>query len=750
MDATAMSKKTVPRFSIVVPVYRGASTLRALHRRLAAVFEGLGESCEILLVDDGSDDDSWALIGSLAAEDPRVLGIRLMRNYGQANATMAGLEAARGELLITLDDDLQHPPEEIPRLYAALEEDPDLDMVLGVPQEKRHALWRNLASNLLNWLHRRLSGRRRSYKLTTFRMLRRRAVEPLLEMNLPNPAPGAMLETITRRSASVVIDHAPRRDGRSGYTLAKMVNKTVHMLLDFSTFPLRALALAGTAGVGLSLILGVYYLAKFLSGRIGVPGFTTLILLLILISGFNFLAFGIFGEYLQQILLTVRRTPPYLVRERVAREEIRGPEPPANDRRRAPAELTAGELRPLVERFGEAFYLCDVDTFRRNYRGFLAAFATVYPRVRLAYSYKTNYLPLLCRRVDEWGGYAEVVSSLEYELAVRLGVDPPHILWNGPYKRQRDLERALVAGAVVNLDGAYEIPHLKAVAERHPGRVLNVGLRCAFDIGSDSPSRFGFDVDGGELDDAVRRLRAIPGVRLAGLHCHFLPPGRTAEAYAAISRRMLGLTRSLFADPAERFVDLGGAFFSRMPAAFAAQFGGAIPTFEEYGEAVARPFAEAFPDGGGPRLILEPGLALAADALRFVARVLDVKTVAGRRTALVSGSVYNVMPTKSRRNPPLTRIAAGDAGSPAAGSPAAGPLDLVGYTCMEDDVLYRGYEGEIAAGDFVVFDNAGAYTLVLKPPFIEPAPPVLAIEGGELWPVRRAETFDDLFATFEL
>lgn len=739
---------TPVRYSVIVPVFHGAATLEALVNRMVPVLEGLGESFEIVLVDDGSKDESWPRICELAARDPRVRGLQLMRNHGQANATMAGMAEARGSLLITLDDDLQHPPEEIPKLIAALEQDSELDMVIGVPHKKHHPVWRNLASGLLNWVSRRMFGRDRSFKLTTFRLLRRRVVEPLLEMNVPHPTPGALLQTITRRSASVVVDHAPRGQGRSGYTLAKMVNKTVDQLLGFTTFPLRSLALIGMVGVALSLVLAIYYLARFMAGRIGVPGFTTLILLLIFISGFNFLAFGIFGEYLQQILLTVRRTPAFVVRARVPEggPDATRPQHPGTAAVPAPAELGFAELSRLAGRYGEAFYLCDVGVFRRNYREFLRAFQSIYPRTRLAYSYKTNYLPLLCRRVDEWGGYAEVVSMLEYELAVRLGVHPANIIVNGPYKRQRDLASALAAGSVVNLDAAHEVRLVEEVARLHPDRELRVGLRCAFDVGTGEPTRFGLAVEDGELAHVAGRLRAMAGVRLAGLHCHFIPPGRTAAAYGAIARRMLALATEIFDDPSDRFVDLGGAFFSRMPPSLARQFADRIPTFEDYGEAVATPFAESFPDGSGPELILEPGLALVADALKFVTRVIDVKSLAGRNSALVAGSIYNVWPTKSPRNPPL-RILPGDGDGRSA---TPGPVDVVGYTCMEDDVLYRGYEGQVAVGDVAVFDNVGAYSLVLKPPFIEPAPPVLAMEDGTLSEVKRAETFDDVFATFEL
>ena len=738
------------QWSVVVPVYHGARTLEALHERLTRVMEELGEGFELIFVDDGSGDDSWKVIRTLAERDRRLRGILLMRNYGQANASMAGMAEASGDFVITLDDDLQHPPEEIPKLIEVLAEDPKLDMVIGVPREKHHPLWRNLASGLLNWVSRRMFGKSRSFKLTTFRLMRRQALEPQFGMNLPNPTPGAQLQTITRRTASVTVDHAPRNEGRSGYTLAKMVNKTVYKILGFSTLPLRFLALTGIAGVGLSLALGIFYLAKYLSGRIGVPGFTTLLLVLIFLSGFNFLAFGIFGEYLQQILLSVRRTPPYLVRERVTRDLARqrpraSPGLRSEPRMEPLKEFSFQELDRLAERHGGAFYLCDVDTFGRNYREFLAAFTKIYPRSRLAYSYKTNYLPLLCRRIDDWGGYAEVVSILEYELAVRIGVEPRNIIFNGPCKRQHDLARTLLAGSVVNLDAAYEIPLVEAIARRNPGRELNVGLRCAFDVGTDEPTRFGFDADNGALDKAVSRLSALPGVRLGGLHCHFMPPGRTPDAYARIARRMLDLSVRVHSDLSGRFIDLGGAFFSRMPPALARQFGGDLPTFTDYGRAIATPFAEAYPNGDGPELILEPGMAIVADTMRFVARVLDVKVIGGRKTALISGSIYNILPSKSRRNMPVRRIPADGAGSP-----VTGPLDLVGYTCMEDDVLFRGYEGEIAAGDLVVFDSVGAYTLVLKPPFIQPAPPVLAIEGGDLSPARRAETFADLFASYEL
>ncbi len=173
------------------------------------------------------------------------------------------------------------------------------------------------------------------------------------------------------------------------------------------------------------------------------------------------------------------------------------------------------------------------------------------------------------------------------------------------------------------------------------------------------------------------------------------------------------------------------------------QFPQAIPTFTDYGQAIGGVFAAAFPALDGPELILEPGLALVADAMRFIAKTIDIKQVGGRQIALVSGSLYDVKPTLSNRNLPITVIPA------SSGSTASGNFDLVGTTCMEGDCLYRGYQGELKAGDYVIFDNAGAYTNVLRPPFINPAAAILSLDAtGSCEVIRRRETGADVFAAY--
>jgi diaminopimelate decarboxylase len=409
-------------------------------------------------------------------------------------------------------------------------------------------------------------------------------------------------------------------------------------------------------------------------------------------------------------------------------------------------KLTFEELEKLSKKYGDAMYLFDAETMRRNYDELLGAFRSIYPRTVLAYSYKTNYLPRLCRFVDLQGGFAEVVSMLEYELARRLGVDPQRIIFNGPLKREPELRRALCEGAVVNLDGPCELEIIEGLARRHPEQTLRVGLRCAFDIGSTPSTRFGFDVEGEDFFAAVRSLRSLSNVAFEGLHCHFLPEDRSPKAYRRIALRMLALSTTVFEGHGPRFIDVGGGFCSPMPTELAEQFPFPIPDFSQYADAIATPFRESFSSEEGPELVIEPGMAVVADAMRFVCRVVDVKTSLGRTSVLLSGSVYNVKPNKSRRNLPVHVATCQVEGR----SAIQGPVDLVGYTCMEDDVLFRGYQGTVAVGDFVVFENVGAYTFVLKPPFIMPSPPLLACdpEMQTVEVVRREETFDDLFATY--
>jgi diaminopimelate decarboxylase len=344
------------------------------------------------------------------------------------------------------------------------------------------------------------------------------------------------------------------------------------------------------------------------------------------------------------------------------------------------------------------------------------------------------------------GGYAEVVSAMEYELARQVRVAPQQIIFNGPLKREADIARALCSGSIVNLDSFYEVALVAKIAHSVPDRTVTVGVRCNFDIGAATISRFGFGVNQPEFQTALQILREIDNCCVAGLHCHFLTPRRTAESYRPIAVRMLELAETHFGDGGLRYIDLGGGFFSKMSESLRAQFGYPTPTFTEYGAAIAAVFAEHYRDRMGPELILEPGIALTADVMQFVTQIVDRKQVGSRTVALLSGSIYDVKPTLNTRNLPIAVFS--QQANPNLG--AENPVDLVGYTCMEGDCLYQGFVGNLEPGDYVVFDNVGAYTNVLKPPFINPAAPMLAYgaKPGQFDLIRRRETIDDIFATY--
>lgn len=410
-------------------------------------------------------------------------------------------------------------------------------------------------------------------------------------------------------------------------------------------------------------------------------------------------------------------------------------------------ELSWHRLEELACAYGHAFYLLDSDAFRRNYAEFLGAFRSIYPRSQIAYSYKTNYAPALCRIVESMGGYAEVVSELEYELAVRVGVPPERIVFNGPCKREAALERALLAGAIVNLDSMHEVGMAAAVAARRADRPIRVGLRCNFELEAAHASRFGLDVESGDLREAVRRLRHTDNCIIDGLHCHFSTAHKSAASYASRTSRMVALAREIFGSTPPRFIDVGGGFFGRMNDELRAQFPVEIPHYRDYAAAIAACLARAYPGGDGPELILEPGTGLVGDVMRFAARVVAVKQVRGRAFAMSAGSIYDIKPTLHQKNLPM-RVLRRDGLHEAPAACVA--VDVVGDTCMEHDYLYRGYDGPIEPGDYTLFDNVGAYSVVLRPPFIRPCPPIVACAAGsrESALVKRGSTFEDVFAGF--
>jgi len=405
-------------------------------------------------------------------------------------------------------------------------------------------------------------------------------------------------------------------------------------------------------------------------------------------------------------------------------------------------------LEGLASTYGESFYLLDSKKFEKNYDEFLGAFRDLYPKTFIAYSYKTNYIPKLCALIDRKGGYAEVVSEMEFDLAIKLGVSPQKIIFNGPYKNEETIKKCLLGGGIVNLDSFYEIDIVEKIAQDNPEINMSIGIRCNFDIGDSVPSRFGFDIDREDFYHAFDGLKRIDNISIKGLHCHF--PNRNIESYIIRVDKMLHLSNQLFSSPPE-FINLGGGFAGKMNESLKKQFKYKVPKYQEYAETIAAKFQNFYQDldeSEKPKLLLEPGTALVADTMKIVVKVTDIKTIRNKIIATVSGSKYNIIPTSAGGiNLPITVYQKSEKDRY---YEEYDPVDIAGYTCMENDYLYRGYKGSLKIGDYIVFDNVGSYSIVLKPPFILPNCAIIEYNAKKksYEIIKRREEIEDIFRTF--
>jgi len=400
-------------------------------------------------------------------------------------------------------------------------------------------------------------------------------------------------------------------------------------------------------------------------------------------------------------------------------------------------EINSIKIKELRQTYGDAFYLLDSTQFRRNFTELKEAFGKIYPNFNIAYSYKTNYTPKLCKIVNEMGGYAEVVSEMELEIARRVGCKLERIIWNGPIKNPTIVEEFLLEGGCVNIDSSEELAMIKAIHERHADKRITVGIRCNYEVNDGVVSRFGFDIDSDDFKEAVEFATKTKNVHFINFQCHFAK--RQIDYWPARAKGMVELIDCLGIIP-ER-IDIGGGLFGKMADSLKAQFTSVIPDYTAYAEAAARVFTEYFANKDvKPELIIEPGSAVVGDCMKFVGTIKTIKTVRGKWIASVMGSQKNISMTGI--NPPMEVIPMGGE------QQEYKDLDMVGFTCIEGDVLYHNYTGKLAHEDAIVISNCGSYSLVMKPPFILPNFPVLDISEGKTELIKRGETFDDLFHTF--
>jgi undecaprenyl-phosphate 4-deoxy-4-formamido-L-arabinose transferase len=303
---------TPPSVSVVIPVFNSAATLPELVRRLAAVLAPRGAEYEFVLVNDGSRDGSWEVIRDLAAKEPAVRGINLMRNYGQHGALLCGIRAARHQVIVTMDDDLQHPPEEIPKLAEKLAE--GHDVVYGTPASAQHDVWRRMASWLTRVALRSALGAKTASEVSAFRVFRAELRRGFVEYRGPDVAIDVLLAWGARHVAALTVRHDPRRVGASNYTVRKLMAHALNMMTGFSTLPLRLASLVGFGVTlfGLGVLVTVIVRYVVLGGS--VPGFPFLASVIAIFSGAQLFALGVIGEYLARIHFRMMERPTYVVR----------------------------------------------------------------------------------------------------------------------------------------------------------------------------------------------------------------------------------------------------------------------------------------------------------------------------------------------------------------------------------------------------------------------------------------------------
>lgn len=401
------------------------------------------------------------------------------------------------------------------------------------------------------------------------------------------------------------------------------------------------------------------------------------------------------------------------------------------------------KLDRFTREFDSPLYVFDQDSFEDNYRRFVRIMTAQYDKYHLSYSYKTNYTPYICRLIRQLGGFAEVVSDMEYQIAKAVGYEDDHILYNGPIKGPLSHEM-LLNGGLLNVDNPEELQGIIDLAARNPDARLKIGLRVNIDIGQSFVSRFGIDADSGELPRAIRLIDSTPNLEVQGIHCH-VGQSRSVRSWQNRAHRVLEIVDRYFAGKPLKYIDLGSGMFGEMDEGLACQFGTDLPGYEDYAAAIGALFRDyyrgwAYEDK--PILFTEPGTTIVNHYVDFVGQVSSIKHIRGKEFVVLNCSKHNLGEICTLKKLPLTVVPGGRPGEPL--TDAA----LVGYTCLEHDVMYRGFQGTLTVGDYVIFGNVGGYSNVSKPPFISPNCAMIAVKGDAAALMKRTETVRDILATY--
>jgi diaminopimelate decarboxylase len=409
------------------------------------------------------------------------------------------------------------------------------------------------------------------------------------------------------------------------------------------------------------------------------------------------------------------------------------------------------DIRQLSRSAQTPFFLCDQKQFESNFDRITQAFRSRWERFILAYSYKTNYVPHLCRIIRDKGGWAEIVSGMEYDLALRIGQDAHKVIFNGPAKRPETIIRALDSGCLINIDSARGLETVIAWAKAHPDRRVGVGLRVNMGLwdpagashvqGNLPISRFGFDQDSENLHHVTASLSSVPNLSVVSLHGHTSTTDRAVWCYERIASTLCSIAQEYFPQSVQ-YINVGGGIFGDVPPQMQLRD---VPTFDDYASAISGVLrGNPWACQRQPTLVLEPGVAMVANVFSYITQVVDVKRISGRTLVTVDGTAMQAKPTLHQRPLPFRVVSSSAGGREAIYS-------VVGSTCMETDYLLTDIHALVPApGDFIQIKQVGAYTVVLAPPFINYAPAILCQNGEQFTTLRVRQTLDSLLTDYRL
>lgn len=403
-------------------------------------------------------------------------------------------------------------------------------------------------------------------------------------------------------------------------------------------------------------------------------------------------------------------------------------------------------LDTIAQQYGTPFYLMDGDMYLKNITAFQEAFKRKYNKLIVGYSFKTNYVPTLCKIAKDAGCYAEVVSEMEYSLAKRIGFD--RIVFNGPIKKSKCLNEALTDKAIINIDSRYELDTVMEYKAEHPNDVVGIGLRLNVNLTDEEGlskvqcglrvGRFGFSE---KMLEEIIPMLCNKNIKIISLHGHTSSSDRAVANYGLITKQMLQICEK-FALNDLLYFDVGGGFFG------AAAKGIDVSTKPKYGD-----YANCILDlclnnkwftQTKPTIVIEPGVSVVANVFSYVSKIFQVKEIAGQRFLTTDGTVFDVKPTLHSNNLPHEFYVRENGTNTYS-------ANLVGSTCMEKDVILNNVEvpSSISYGDYVKIEGVGAYTIALSPTFINYLSPILSIKDNNVSIIRRRQTINDVISLYQ-